>query len=51
MGLMVYILRSPFHPAKVVSKLGEFLVAALSNIQSDAKLLQSEKNYLCYSSE
>ena len=45
MGLVDYISRNPYQPAKSVSKYDEeFLVATLSSIHSDAKLLQQIHN-------
>ena len=45
MGLVVYIFRNPYQPAKSISKYDEeFLVATLSRLQTDAKLLQQEKH-------
>ena len=45
MGLVDYISRNPYQPAKGISKYDEeFLVATLSSIQADAKLLQHEKH-------
>ena len=46
MGLFDYISRNPYQPAKSISKYDEeFLVAILSRIDTDAKLLQQEKNF------
>ena len=45
MGLVDYISRNPYQPAKSVSKYDEeFLVATLSSIHSDAQLLQQKHN-------
>ena len=45
MGLVDYISRNPYQPAKSISNYGEEnLVATLSRIQTDAKLLQQEKH-------
>ena len=45
MGLVDYIYRNPYQPAKSISKYDEeFLVAKLSRIHTDAKLLQQNKN-------
>ena len=45
MGLVDYISRNPYQPAKSVSKYDEeFLVASLSSIHSDAQLLQRKHN-------
>ena len=45
MGLVDYISRNPYQPAKSVSKFDEeFLVATLSSIHSDAQLLQRKHN-------
>ena len=45
MGLVDYISRNPYQPAKSISKYEEeFLVATLSSIHSDAKLLQQKPN-------
>ena len=45
MGLVDYISRNPYQPAKGISKYDEeFLVATLSSIHSDAKLLQQKHN-------
>ena len=45
MGLVDYISRNPYQPAKRISKYDlEFLVAALSRIHTDAKLLQQKHN-------
>ena len=45
MGLVDYISRNQYQPAKSFSKYDEeFLVASLSRIQADAKLIQQEKN-------
>ena len=45
MGLVDYISRNPYQPAKSVSKYDEeFLVATLSSIHSDAQLLQRKHN-------
>ena len=45
MGLIDYISRNPYQPAKSISKYDdEFLVATLSRIQADAKLFQQEKH-------
>ena len=45
MGLVDYISRNPYQPAKIISKYDEeFLVATLSRIQTDAKLLQQDKH-------
>ena len=50
MGLVVYISRNPYQPAKSVSKYDEeFLVATLSSIHSDAQLLQQKHNLLAHS--
>ena len=44
-GLVDYISRNPYQPAKSISKHDEeFLVATLSSIHSDAKLLQQKHN-------
>ena len=44
-GLVDYISRNPYQPAKSISKYNEeFLVATLSSIHSDAKLLQQKHN-------
>ena len=46
MGLIDYISRNPYQPAKSISKYDEeFLVATLSSIHSNAKLLQ-QKHYI-----
>ena len=46
MGLVDYISRNPYQPAKSVSKYDEeFLVATLSSIHSDAQLLQRKHNF------
>ena len=45
MGLGDYISRNPYQPAKTISKYdGEFIVAALSRIHTNAKLLQQKHN-------
>ena len=45
MGIVDYISCNPYQPAKNISKYDEeFLVATLSRIQADAKLLRQEKN-------
>ena len=45
MGLVDYISRNPYQPAKSVSKYNEeFLVAILSSIHTDAQLLQQKHN-------
>ena len=45
MGLVDYISRNPYQPAKRISKYDEeFLAATLSSIHSDAKLLQQKHN-------
>ena len=45
-GLVDYISRNLYQPAKINSKYDEeFLVATLSRIHTDAKLLQQEKNF------
>ena len=45
-GLVCYISRNPYQPAKSISNYGEEnLVATLSRIQTDAKLLQQKKTY------
>ena len=45
MGLVDYISRNPYQPAKIVSKYDEvFLVATLSSIHADAQLLQQKHN-------
>ena len=45
MGLVDYISRNPYQPAKSISKYDEeFLVATLSRIHTDAKLLQQKHN-------
>ena len=45
MGFVDYISRNPYQPAKSISKHDEeFLVATLSRIQTDAKLLHQEKH-------
>ena len=45
MGLVDYISRNPYQPAESISKYDkEFLVATLSSIHSDAKLLQQKHN-------
>ena len=45
MGLVDYISRNPYQPAKIISKYDEeFLVATLSSKNSDAKLLQQKHN-------
>ena len=50
MGLVDYISRNPYQPAKSVSKYDEeFLVATLSSIHSDAQLLQRKHNLLAHS--
>ena len=50
MGLVDYISRNPYQPAKSVSKYDEeFLVATLSSIQSDAQLLQQKHNLSAHS--
>ena len=50
MGLVDYISRNPYKPAKSVSKYDEeFLVATLSSIHSDAQLLQQKHNILAHS--
>ena len=44
MGLVDYITRKPYQPAKRISKYDEeFLFATLSRIHTDAKLLHQEK--------
>ena len=49
-GLVDYISRNPYQPAKSVSKYDEeFLVATLSSINSDAQLLQQKHNILAHS--
>ena len=50
MGFVDYISRIPYQPTKYISNnKGKFLIATLSNIKSDAKLLQ--KSYFRHSSE
>ena len=50
MGLVDYISRNPYQPAKSVSKNDvEFLVATLSSIHSDAQLPQQKHNVLAHS--
>ena len=50
MGLVDYISRNSYQPAKSVSKYDEeFLVATLSSIHSDAQLLQQKHNLLAHS--
>ena len=45
MGVVDYISRNPYQPAKSISKYDEeFSVATLSSIHSDAKLLQQKHN-------
>ena len=45
MGLVDYISRKPYQPAKSISKYDEyFLVVTLSRIHTDAQLLQQEKH-------
>ena len=45
MELVDYISRKPYQPAKRISKYNEeFLVATLSRIHTDAKLLQQKRN-------
>ena len=45
MGLVDYISRNPYQPAKGSSKCDEeFLVATLSSIHTDAKLYQQKHN-------
>ena len=45
MGLVDYISRNPYQPAKSISIYDEeFLVATLSRIHFDAKLLQQKQN-------
>ena len=45
MGLVDYISRNPYQPSKIISKYyEEFLVAMLSRIHTDAKLLQQKQN-------
>ena len=44
MGLVDCISRNLYRPAKFISKFEEFLVATLSRIYTDAKLLQ-QKNF------
>ena len=45
MGIVDYISRNPYQPARSISKYDkEFSVATLSLIQADAKLLRQEKN-------
>ena len=45
MGLVDYISRNPYQPAKSISKYDEeFLVATLTRIHFDAKLLQQKHN-------
>ena len=45
MGLVDYISRNPYQPAKSISKNDEeFLVAKLSRIHFDAKLLPQKNN-------
>ena len=45
MGLVDYISRNPYQPAKRISKYDEeYLVATLSRIHTDAKLLQQKHN-------
>ena len=45
MGLVDYMSRNPYQPAKSISKYDEeFLVAKLSSIHSNAKLLQQKHN-------
>ena len=46
MGLVDYISRNPHQPAKSISKYDEFLVATLSRIKADAKLLQNTTRLL-----
>ena len=44
MGLVDYISRNPYQPAKSISKYDEeFLVATLSRVHTDAKLLHQGK--------
>ena len=46
MGLVDYISRNTYQPAKSISKSDEeFLVATLSSIYTDAKLLQQKHNF------
>ena len=46
MGLVDYISRNPYQPAKIISNYDEdLLVATLSRIQADAKLIQQAKKY------
>ena len=46
MGLVDYISRNPYQPAKSVSKYDEeFVVATLSSIHTDAQLLQQKHNF------
>ena len=50
MGLVDYISRNPYPPAKSVSKYDEeFLVATLSSIHSDAQILQRKHNLFAHS--
>ena len=50
MGLVDYISRNPYQPAKSVSKYDEeFLVATLSSIHTDSQLLQQKHNILAHS--
>ena len=50
MGLVDYISRNPYQPAKSVSKYDEeFLVATLPSIHSDDQLLQRKHNLLAHS--
>ena len=50
MGLVDYISRNPYQPAKSFSKYDEeFLVATLSSIHSDDQLLQQKHNLLAHS--
>ena len=45
MGLVDYISRNPYQPAKSISKYDdEFLIATLSSIHNNAKLLQQKHN-------
>ena len=46
MGLVDYISRNPYQPAKSFSKNDEeFLVTTLSRIQADAKILQQKNTF------
>ena len=52
MGIVDYFSRNPYQPAKSNSSYGEeFLVATLSKIQSDEKILQKRKKYIRQSIE